>query len=223
MEKQKVEALVTRLVTLYRIIIPEVVRVVIFSDVPKSAGTKKAVKLLDSIAESGNLLEAHMFPGSGARFFTAKGATPAAESIEYDLATLWFCFGTDQRRYRVENRELKEVLGEKTPHHHIRHVISDEVDGGPSIFRIYPTTTTVKNTVAHLKKKHIPDAQKKFSDWVRRADYGFAVLVDSDQKKIDIDEELNRKPPGGTPLNTQALIVTASVPTSRNIGDWIST
>ena len=88
------------------------------------------------------------------------------------------------------------------------------------MLRIYPTTTTVKQTVAHLKKKHIADGEKRLPDWVTSGDYGFAVLVDSEGKKKEVSDEITRLLSDGAALSGRAFIVVETVPTTRTISHW---
>ena len=219
------EAAIVRIAARYRIVFPEIIRRVLFKDVPAEDGLAKAeeslMKLTRKRARKAPALNCHKFPDGKLKFFTVHGATPSADTLEYDLAACFFCLGTDTRRYRLEYREVKELFKDAAPHHHIRHAASRlDIPGGPTVFRLYPTTTTVKSTVSHLKKKHISNSQKAHPGWVSSGDYAFAVLADSDAKRDDIKAEVSRPVPGRKPLSYSANILVQTVPTIRTISDW---
>lgn len=158
-------------------------------------------------------LAVHKFPG-GLKYYTLPAKKPGTEAVDYDLATLWLSAMGESRYRRLLRTDLKQLF-EKPPHHHVRHVVADEV-GGPMVLRVYPTATDLKQTLASIKR-HVQEARKKFRPQLEAGDYGFAVICETESKAADVQAELERKRPGTNRLINEAMFLVTTAPTSKTV------
>ena len=216
-------------VELYRLTIaPAVERIFFSKEIVGSDGAAKAVAALAELVKQGRLV-AHKLPGvKGAEenyyvlpLTKATKRTSDAQGVNFDLQTLWFCALSEARSYRLSLEETRKVFP-RPPHHHLRHVITDQGDG-PYVLRIYPTSVDVKSTVANLKK-FIAEARSKhqLGDWIDAGDYGFCVLADHPQKVERIAEAVIAKRQGAGALAELARIEVAFAPTAVNVAEALS-
>ena len=173
---------------------------------------KKAGDTLSALARQ-KKLATHKFPG-GVKYYTLLAKKPGAEAVDYDLATLWLAFMGERRYRRLTRADLKQLFV-KPPHHHVRHVLADEM-GGPTVLRVYPTATDLKQTLTSIKR-HIQEARKKYRSQLEAGDYGFVVISETESKANDIRAELERKRPGMSRLVEVAQFLVTTAPTSKTV------
>lgn len=216
-------------VELYRLTIAPAVERLFFSrETAGGDGATVAADVLNETVRQGRLI-ARKLPGvKGAEenYYVlpptkASKRTSDAQGVNFDLQTLWFCALSDARSYRLSLEETRRLFL-RPPHHHVRHVITDQGDG-PYVLRIYPTSVDVKSTVANLKK-FIAEARSKhqLGDWIDAGDYGFCVLADHRQKVERIAEAMSTRRPGAGALAELARIEVAFAPTAVNVAEALS-
>jgi len=220
------EAILTH-VELYRLTIAPVVERLFFSQ-ERAGSDGAAAAASDILAElvCQRRLAAHKLPGvkgTEENYYVlpptkATKRTSDAQGVNFDLQTLWFCAMSEVRSYRLSLEETRRLFP-RPPHHHVRHVITDQGDGR-YILRIYPTSVDVKSTVANLKK-FIAEARSKhqLGDWIDAGDYGFCVLVDHLQKVERIADAVIARRPGAGALAELARIEVAFAPTAANVSE----
>ena len=209
-ELKPIELAVLRHIALYRLTLIPVIERLFTTQHGGNAGT-----LLVKLAKLG-LLRHHKkvadgaFPGrvpffslmplgarmAGASEDRAEPLGPAA--LRTHLATLWFCIMSDERRYRLEPRELGSIFADHAPHANIPCCLADEKEG-PKIYRVYETSTNIPKTIKQLRATltAIWDAPT-LRPWLMSGDLGFAVLGETTAKcghlNKAIKEAKNEKP-----------------------------
>lgn len=194
MELRPIELAVLRHIALYRLTLIPVVERLFTKEHGGNAGT-----LLVNLAKAG-FLRHHKkvadgaFPGcipfftlmpAGARVVGAsedRAEQLGPTALRTHLATLWFCFLSDGRRYRLEPRELGSIFAEHAPHANIPCCLADEKEG-PKIYRVYETSTNIPKTIKQLRATiaTIWEAPT-LRPWLMSGDLGFAVLAETKAK-----------------------------------------
>ena len=219
-------------VELYRLTIaPVVERLFFLAD--HNAGDQasvRAAETLDTLVSRGRLL-ARQFPKvKGATVGETYYVLPAgksakepgdAQTMDFDLQTLWFAALSEQRFHRLSVAETRQLFV-TPPHHHVRHVLGD-VGDGPFVGRVYPSKVEVKETVARLKQ-FMSEARTKHAlgPWIDDGDYGFCLLADNHRKVEALGEAVMSRRQGAGALADQARILVAYAPTAGIVSQAMS-
>lgn len=205
----------------YRLTLPAVLKKLFFPPnlYPKAKERQKCMDAALTRLVKQKKLQRHKLP-SGERYYTKAGGLDPS-GVAYDLATLWFSTMLPGKRYeRISYKEVKSVLGENAPSHHIRHCVTRSAVGRELLVSIYPTTAkSPKQTVQQLKKK-IAKAKQTVLPMLERGDYAFAVLSDEEAKRSAIEKAIKERKDDTAPLIEQVRILTATVPTPENLHLW---
>lgn len=160
----------------------------------------------------------------GAKLIDAPASrTKSPNEPATDLAVLWLCSMGKKRFHRVDRQDLMPFLGEDSPRYSVRHVISEEAEFGPVIYRVYPATSTKPSSVVAYAKTVLEQTRKKEAllPMVEVGDYGFAILASREDYRQSIQKEL-RKPDGKLPpLNRQARFTVRLGPTPQTLNQAI--
>lgn len=126
----------------------------------------------------------------------SKRAKPTSEPNN-DLAILWACTMDMKRFHRLTLDEVKELFPDKPPHQLLTHAISEQEDDQrnpvPIIYRLCPTVAEPKQ-VLRQAKGYYEDTLKNESlrPLVEVGDYGFAILVSTEQWRKEVQKELSK-------------------------------
>ena len=135
----------------------------------------------------------------------------------YDLARLWFCCLERQRRFYVQHEEIKPLFaaeGIEPPYHNFFHAMADE-EGGPVLYRLYLCQAEKKNAAQQIAKI-IGQNAKQFLNWIDQGSYGVAVIVQTAQKKKEIEDKLAESYGGKESLNQRARFIVTIAPAEKD-------
>ena len=165
-------------------------------------------------------LVCHKFPNGEPYYALPTKTPPNSQTIDYDLGTLWLCCMERKRFYRLATADVRRLFA-TPPHHHVRHCLSNEVDGTVA-YRLYFSSVDAKSSIVQTKK-HLSESRNKYGlkNWVECGDYGFIICCESEQKSRDIADALTRSTTDGGALHEQARFIVATVPTSATIGAFL--
>lgn len=133
---------------------------------------------------------ARSLPGHRAR---KKRGRALREAIQ----TLWFCYMSGKNRKRIERRQLKahlaDVKGSGKPH-------CAEIEEGqePIVFRIYaPGPNSRLDYLLKTLRIDLEVAQRipELDDWIHEEAFGFAVLVETPQRKEQLERLIRKQGP----------------------------
>jgi hypothetical protein len=181
---------------------------------------------LEALVRKGRLM-ARCFPNAqgaatGESYYVTNSAKDLgdAQTIDFELQTLWFSTLSEHRYHRLTIAEIRQLI-RTPPHHHIRHVVGD-VGDGPFIGRVYASKVGIKDTVGRLKQ-FMSEARTKhgLGSWVDTGDYGFCVLLDSHTKVEAMADAVMSNRQGAGAIADKARIHVAFAPTSENVSEAI--
>lgn len=172
---------------------------------------RKALSLLCRLADAG-----HLERLSGKSEFAKNVFFHPGHRIkeDADLARLWFCLMMRERRHLTTHDEVTPLFdaeGLKSPYFNYSHAVAD-TPGGPAVLRLYLCLAEKKAAREQLVS-HVGQKAKNFRTWIDSGSYGVAVLVQSEQKKKEMESLLAKSHGGKPPLREQARFVVEFVPT----------
>ena len=173
-----------------------------------------ALALLNSLAEEGRLERLKGRSEFARNVFISPGHMLKEDA---DLSRIWFCLMNRERRHLTQHDEVTPVFDAEyadPPYHNYAHAIAD-APGGPVLLRLYLCAAEKKHARQQLVD-HISKKAKSFRNWVDSGSYGVAVLVQSEQKRKEIDSLISRSHGGKPPLREQARFVVETVPTVQS-------
>ncbi|QEG35836.1 hypothetical protein [Bythopirellula goksoeyrii] len=227
----------------YRITTPHVVERLFFSaevGPDHHASIQQATEALGELVSAGKLLRLVEPQSSKKNSATSDSAATKiskpqgsfAESVYVhpehkltagvDLARLWFCCLDTERRYFALHEEIEPLFAEEgidPPYHNFFHAISQE-EGGDVLFRLYLCRAEKKNARDQLKSI-LTKYAKQFHQWIDQGSYGVAVIVQTKQKKNEIEQLLQKSYGGKLPLDNQARFIVTVVPTEQSYPEAI--
>jgi len=196
----------------YRITFPHVIRDRFFgphlvSD--RAEALVQARTTLNALVEANKLVKRDGKSTVAKECYFPKSKTLKESTLPYDLATLWFCQTSPQRRHRVFWNDFKHIFvePEKSPYKNNQFALVDEC-GGPVLLRVYHCASEMQDLKKQIER-YIKEARKKSRSWVEDGTLGLALLPAVDAKRDAITKFLTTKNKGlgDKPINLMRCVV----------------
>lgn len=115
-----------------------------------------------------------------------------AASLDQAIGIAFFCCLGDNRRYRIDRKELLPIFGNETPPGNVVHILSVE-SGAEVIYRIYQAQGSIPHTIQRLRE-HIAQATltPAIKPFLETGLYGMAVLSPTSEKLRPLTEAIRR-------------------------------
>lgn len=161
------------------------------------------------------------------QYFTlGDGAGVDPVAIEHDLKVLWSCCVLSHGLHRVTFEEVKGILGEDAVFHRLRHVIGKSESSEQNyLLRAYMPSGKgpkgVTNSIRYLDKKLAEASKTSLQKLIENGYYGFLILAEDKDGLKRIKAELGKKRNGKPPFATRVRTVTALVPSTSTLPEWI--
>ena len=198
----------------YKITLVHIVKRLFFPtyfDPDHKRGLARARSLLDSLVDLGMLTRIAGRSAFAKNSYVLPGHVVKEDA---DLARLWYCLGTRTRRHLCKFSEIKPVFeaeeGTTSPFHNFSLAIEDTY-GGPVFQRLY-LCMAEKRSAKEMIAQAIGSKAKGFRQFVDGGDYGVAVLVQSEQKKKEIEKLITSSHGGKAPLRELGRVSVSLMP-----------
>lgn len=126
------------------------------------------------------------------RFQSTKRAQPLkGQSLNANLAILWFCCMADKKRERLEKAHLVKLFQDEAPSG--PHCL----EGGDSycVLRLFPASAKTNNANLIARVQHYlqrASQQPPLDKWVTNRQYGFAILVETRERVESLQNALSK-------------------------------
>lgn len=157
----------------------------------------------------------------GAKLIGSKYSKPAANPNK-DLAILWACVMGSRRFHRVTNDEMERLLPNDTPSHVVQHIVGEQEFGaGKStcvLYRVYSTGAEAKAIANYVRKYYTEScSNESLRPMVEVGDYGFAILVPTEERRGEVQKQLAKPRGDQAPLNKLARFTVRLGPTHATL------
>jgi hypothetical protein len=154
------------------------------------------------------------------------GIAPKSPNPNNDLAILWACTMDKKRFHRLETKEVAELFPDNPPAKNVPHIISqqdyDEDKTTNIVYRVYVTGHSASQIVKYVKQHYAKSiANDCLRPLVEVGDYGFAVLVPTEQRRKEVQKFLAKVDSNQSSLNRQARFSVRLGPTADTLREAI--
>lgn len=148
----------------------------------------------------------------------SRAAAFGAQALQTHLAILWFCCMGEKRRFRTDAAGLRKLFPENPPKgdHCAEH------GERMRLYQVYvPGPDTPVRRIVREVRQRFYEARlgAQLNRWIDARLYGFAVLVDFDERRKAVRTALKNAPENEAPLIAQAYFRVEAVPGIRTIKD----
>jgi len=142
------------------------------------------------------------------------------QALQTHLGTLWFCMMGKAKRHRLEETALERLFGEDYPDGPHCAEEAERV----CLYHAYAPghSVEVENVIRQIRERlEATLARPKVRPWIETRQYGFVVLVDTDDRRGTLREALRRATFEGDNISTRAYIRLELAPSPRTLTEAI--
>lgn len=153
--------------------------------------------------------------GARHRVPLARADTFKPRALLVHLAILWFCCMETPRRVRLEDEHLERLFGAARPKAPQKPHCLEEGEGRKRLLRLYvPGRRSTNSSVLKLIRAGLEEVgrRRELSEWQRSRSYGFAILVDMEERKQALIRKIRE-----TGILSEAFVSVHRVPSPETI------